>query len=185
MPSVPQQPVPSDMPLMPDGAQGGRQFAFLLVDKFPMFSLSAAIDVCRSANRLLGYDFYRWTTVSPDGDTVVASNGLPLKVDYSIADVPQVDILFVCVAINVEFPGKSKVLGALRNWGRRGQALGGLSVGSYCWPRPASSTAIAAPSIGKTGPASPSVSPISIAPATSSRSTASATPVPAAPPPLT
>lgn len=131
MPSVPQQPVPSDMPLMPDGAQGGRQFAFLLVDKFPMFSLSAAIDVCRSANRLLGYDFYRWTTVSPDGDTVVASNGLPLKVDYSIADVPQVDILFVCVAINVEFPGKSKVLGALRNWGRRGQALGGLSVGSY------------------------------------------------------
>ena len=32
----------------------GRQFAFLLVDKFSMFSLAAAIDTFRAANRLLG-----------------------------------------------------------------------------------------------------------------------------------
>ena len=130
MPPLP-PPARTDAPLMPEGVRGRRQFAFLLVDKFPMFSLAAAIDVCRSANRLLGQDFYSWITVSPDGDPVAASNGLPLKVDYSVADVPPVDILFACVAINLEFPGKSKVLAALRNWGRRGQALGGLSVGSH------------------------------------------------------
>jgi transcriptional regulator GlxA family with amidase domain len=39
---------------MTDPQQGGRQFAFLLVDKFSMFSLAAAIDTVRSANRLLG-----------------------------------------------------------------------------------------------------------------------------------
>ena len=89
---------------MTDAVQGGRRFAFLLVDKFPMFSLAAAIDVCRSANRLLGQDFYAWTTVSPDGDAVVASNGLPLKVDYAIADLPPADILFVCVALNLSQP---------------------------------------------------------------------------------
>jgi len=31
-----------------------------------------------AANRLLGRDFYGWTTVSADGDPVMASNGLPL-----------------------------------------------------------------------------------------------------------
>ena len=116
---------------MIDPSPGGRQFGFLLVDKFPMFSLAAAIDIFRSANRLLGKDFYSWKTVSADGESEVASNGLPLKVDYAIADLPPVDILFVCVALTTEFPGKSKVLSALRTLGRRGAALGALSVGSH------------------------------------------------------
>ncbi|OCX12384.1 AraC family transcriptional regulator [Mesorhizobium hungaricum] len=128
---MPTPSVPVERPIMADAVQGGRRFAFLLVDKFPMFSVAAAIDVVRSANRLVGRDFYSWTTVSPDGDAVTASNDLPLKVDYSVADIPAVDILFVCVALNLEFPGKSKVLGALRAWGRRGGALGALSVGSF------------------------------------------------------
>ena len=116
---------------MTDTAAPGRQFAFLLVDKFSMFSLAAAIDTVRSANRLLGRDFYGWTTVSADGDAVIASNGLPIKIDYAVADAPPVDILFVCAGLSYEFPGKSKVLGALRGWGRRGGALGALSAGSY------------------------------------------------------
>ena len=105
---------------MSDPIEGNRQFAFLLVEKFSMFSLAAAIDTFRSVNRLVGRDFYGWTTVSADGEAVIASNGLPLKVDYSVGDIPQVDILFVCVGLTTEFPGKSKVLGALRSWGRRG-----------------------------------------------------------------
>lgn len=108
----------------------GRHFAFLLVDKFSMFSLSAAIDVFRQANRLLDRDYYGWTTASADGEGVMASNGLALKVDYAIGDLPAADILFVCVGLTTEFPGKSKVLSALRIWGRQGRALGALSAGS-------------------------------------------------------
>lgn len=119
------------MAAMAEPAPEGRQFAFLLVDKFSMFSLAAAIDTCRSANRLLGRDHYGWTTVSPDGDPVVASNGLPLKVDYAVADLPSADILFACVGLTVDFPGKSKALAALRSFGRRGGSLGALSVGSH------------------------------------------------------
>ncbi|HEY5817148.1 MAG TPA: GlxA family transcriptional regulator [Mesorhizobium sp.] len=96
-----------------------------------MFSLAAAIDTVRSANRLLGRDYYSWTTVSADGDPVIASNDLPIKIDYSVADLQPADILFVCVGLTTDFPGKSKVLGALRNWGRRGGKLGALSVGSH------------------------------------------------------
>ena len=40
----------------------------------------------------------------------MASNGLPLKIDYAVADLPPVDILFVSVGLTTEFPGKSKVL---------------------------------------------------------------------------
>ncbi len=116
---------------MTDDLKAGRQLGFLLVDKFSMFSLAAAIDAFRLANRLLGRDVYSWTTISADGDAVMASNGLPLKVDYAVADLPPVDILFVCVGLTTEFPGKSKVLAALRSLGRRGAALGALSVGSH------------------------------------------------------
>lgn len=116
---------------MLDTAPEGQHFAFLLVDKFSMFSLAAAIDTVRSANRALGRDYYRWTTASADGEAVMASNGLPLKIDYAVADLPSADILFVCVGLTTEFPGKSKVLAALRSWGRRGGALGALSVGAY------------------------------------------------------
>src|SRR5690606_19223753 len=129
--NLPKPPVPVERPAMADPVQGGRQFAFLLVDKFSMFSLAAAIDAFRSANRLLGHDYYGWTTVSADGESVIASNGLPIKIDYSVADIPPVDILFVAVGLTTEFPGKSKVLAALRSWGRRGGALGALSLGAY------------------------------------------------------
>src|SRR5262245_43545420 len=105
---------------MTDSARGGRHFAFLLVDKFPMLSLAAAIDTVRSANRLLGQDFCSWTTISPDGGATMASNGLPLKVSHSVYDMPAADILFVAVGLSMEFPGKRKVLSALRGWGRRG-----------------------------------------------------------------
>jgi AraC family transcriptional regulator, glycine betaine-responsive activator len=120
----------AESPAASEGRVEGRHFAFLLVDKFSMFSLSAAIDTFRSANRLLDRDVYGWTTASADGEAVMASNGLPIKVDYAVADLPPADILFVCVGLATEFPGKSKVLAALRAWGRQGRALGALSAGS-------------------------------------------------------
>ncbi len=125
MPPLPPAPQPKP------GPEGGRQFAFLLVDRFPMFSLAAAIDTVRSANRLVGRNYYGWTTVSADGEAVSASNGLSIRVDYSVNDIPPVDILFVAVGLSTEFTGKSKVLAALRSWGRRGGALGALSAGAY------------------------------------------------------
>lgn len=96
-----------------------------------MFSLAAAIDTVRSANRALGRDFYSWSTVSPDGEAVVASNGLPIGTGHSVSDLPGADILFVCVGLVTDFPGKGGVLAALRAWGRRGHALGALSAGAY------------------------------------------------------
>ncbi len=115
---------------MRDAAETRRVFAFLLVDRFGLFSLAAAVDSIRSANRMLGRQAYSWVTASADGDAVVSSAGLPIKVDYAVPDLPPADILFVCAGLATEFPGKSKVLNTLRTWGRKGCALGGISVGA-------------------------------------------------------
>ena len=116
---------------MPEALKVSRTFAFLLVDKFPMFSLAAAIDTMRTANRMAEEPFYGWTTVSATGAPVTASNGLQINVQYSLAELPAADIFFICAGLTTEFEEKPKVIAALRNLGRRGAALGGLNIGSY------------------------------------------------------
>ncbi len=105
-------------------------FTFLLTERFGMFSLAAAIDCMRSANRLSGNDLYSWKTVSVSGGPVTASNGMHINVDHSLIDMPPADILFVCCAFNTDVPDKPKILAALRAAGRRGAALGGFVTGS-------------------------------------------------------
>lgn len=108
-----------------------RVMAFLLVNRFPMFGLAAAVDPMRTANHTLGRQFYRWVTISFDGEPVLASNGMNLNVDYSLKDAPRADITFVCAGTLVDFPEKPAVLAALHRWGRLGRALGALTLGSH------------------------------------------------------
>src|SRR5690606_26015726 len=88
----------------------GRTFAFLLVDKFPMFSLAAAIDTMRTANRMSERPFYSWLTVSSTGAPVTASNGLQINVEYALADLPASDIFFICAGLTTQFEDKPKVI---------------------------------------------------------------------------
>jgi transcriptional regulator GlxA family with amidase domain len=108
-----------------------RVIGFLLVHRFPMFSLAAAVDTMRTANHTLGRQFYRWVTISFDGQPVIASNGMKLNVDHSLKDVPACDIVFVCAGTQIDVPEKAAVLSALRRWGRAGAALGALTLGSH------------------------------------------------------
>lgn len=107
-----------------------RHFAFLVAEQFPQFSLVAAIDTLRSANRASGSEFYRWSVVTAQGHPVTASNGLPVSPDCAIAELPDADILFVCLGLDLEFDGKARVIAAIRNHVRRGAALGALSAGA-------------------------------------------------------
>jgi len=109
----------------------GRHIAFLLVDKFSMLCFAAAIDPLRSANRLMGDDYYRWSTVSVDGEPVLASNSMLVNVDASIDSLGSCDILFVCAGYKIEVENQSHLLAKLRERARRGGAIGGLSIGSH------------------------------------------------------
>jgi transcriptional regulator GlxA family with amidase domain len=105
--------------------------AFLLVHRFPMFSLAAAVDTMRSANQTVGREFYRWITISFDGEPVISSSGMRLNVDCSLQDIPGGDIVFICAGTAVDFPEKAVVIAALRRWGRLGRAMGALTLGSH------------------------------------------------------
>jgi transcriptional regulator GlxA family with amidase domain len=106
-------------------------FAFVLIDKVSMFTLSAAVDVLFAANRALGRAAYRWTTVSVDGEAVRASNGLAIAVDGPLAHLHSTDYLFVCAGLTLDIPGKQKLVSTLRQFDRRKIALGALSTGTH------------------------------------------------------
>ena len=113
------------------GDEEPRHLAFLVVDRFSMLCLAAAMDPLRSANRMANSDYYRWSLVSLDGNPVTASNGMELNVQYSIDDAIKCDILFVCAGYKLDIEGKSHLLARLRERVRRGGAIGGLSIGSH------------------------------------------------------
>lgn len=96
-----------------------------------MFCVSAVIDVLRTANLVSGTGYYRWSTVSHDGEPVRASNGLTLKPAHSVDTLEPADLTFVVASMTLDFPGRQKIVNALRTLGRRGASLGALSVGSH------------------------------------------------------
>jgi hypothetical protein len=49
---------------------------FYLQPEFTMLAFCAAIEPLRGANRVLGYDAYKWRLVSKTGEPVTASNGV-------------------------------------------------------------------------------------------------------------
>ena len=96
-----------------------------------MFCVSAVIDVLRTANVISGTGYYRWSTLSHDGEPVRASNGLTLNPTHSVGAIPPADLIFVVASATLDFPGRQKIVNALRTLGRRGASLGALSVGSH------------------------------------------------------
>ena len=50
-----------------------RSLVFFLVPDFTMIAFATALDPLRSANRMLGYEAYKWRLASIDGRPVRAS----------------------------------------------------------------------------------------------------------------
>ncbi len=63
-----------------------RSFVFFLVPDFTMVAFATALDPLRIANRMLGYEAYKWRLTSIDGRPVRASNGVECAVDTSLED---------------------------------------------------------------------------------------------------
>ena len=61
-----------------------RSFVFFLVPDFTMVAFATALDPLRIANRMLGYEAYRWRLTSIDGKPVRASNGVECAVATSL-----------------------------------------------------------------------------------------------------
>lgn len=111
--------------------QSPQRITFLLIPGFSMVGVSAMIDPLRWANHIQEKPLYRWEVVSLNGDSVAASNGLPLSTSRSLNDVETTDTLVVCAGFDPHCHESSSLFAGLRRLGLCGADIGGQDTGSH------------------------------------------------------
>lgn len=115
-----------------------RCLVFFLVDDFTILPFTAAIEALRIANRMLGYQAYKWRIASADGEKVASSSGIEIAVSTSLAqerrmltgaDRPSMAI--ICSGINVESFNNRAVHAWLREAYNRNVQVGSLCTGAH------------------------------------------------------
>jgi transcriptional regulator GlxA family with amidase domain len=115
-----------------------RSLVFFLIPEFTMVAFATALEPLRIANRMLGYEAYRWRLASLDGKPVPASNGVLCTTDTSLeeerkkmAGAERPSMVIVCSGINVEKFQNKSALAWLREEYNRGVSIGGLCTGAH------------------------------------------------------
>lgn len=115
-----------------------RTIVFLLVPEFTMIAFTSAVEALRSANRMLGFDAYRWRLASETGAPVTASNGVEVMAGNTVADERRMigtpdraSLLLVCGGVNVETHTTRAATGIVRELHARGIGVGGLCTGAH------------------------------------------------------
>lgn len=104
---------------------------FLLLDNFTMIALASALEPLRMANQLYGEELYNWHMISESGEPVVASDGLSLSADTSIAESPELDMIIVAGGLDITRGFTSKQVSWLQQRSRKGITLGSICTGAY------------------------------------------------------
>ena len=115
-----------------------RSIVFFLVNDFTMMAFATALEPLRAANRMLGFEAYRWRLASIDGKPVRASNGVECAVDTSLEDErrkmagpERPSMVIVCSGLGVEKFQNRTAFAWLREEYNRGVAIGGLCTGAH------------------------------------------------------
>ena len=103
-----------------------------------MVAFATALDPLRIANRMLGYEAYKWRLASIEGKAVRASCSVECAVNTSLdeerkkmAGLERPSMVIVCTGVNVETYNNKSVFAWLREEYNRGVAVGGLCTGAY------------------------------------------------------
>lgn len=119
-----------------------RTIVFLLTHNFSMIAFATAIEPLRLANRMIGYEAYRWRIASPTGATVKASNGCGIAVEGSVDSERRAllgerrpSMIFVCSGVYVEEFSDRTSFSYLREAHQRGISVGGLCTGAWILAR--------------------------------------------------
>lgn len=115
-----------------------RSIVFFLIPDFTMMAFTAALEPMRAANRMAGYEAYRWRLASADGGPVRSSNGVEVAVNSSLAEerrkmtsYERPSMVVVCGGLNIETYSDKTVFAWLREEYNRGVAIGGLCTAAY------------------------------------------------------
>ncbi|PVZ42497.1 GlxA family transcriptional regulator [Pseudomonas sp. CC120222-01a] len=110
-----------------------RTFGFLVLPNFTTIGLASAVETLRMANLAARHPLYRTVLIAASPEPVVASNGMRVLPDHSIADAPALDALFVVGAnpIDRSRGNNRPLIDWLRQLARQRLPLGGICTGSY------------------------------------------------------
>lgn len=108
-----------------------RRIAFCLCPGFPLFSIAAALEVMRQANRFSASDYYQWTFLSENDQPVVDSNGIPLSPGEDITTAQASDLAFIVAGFDASQIRQPKLCAWLVKQARTGQIVGGISNGAF------------------------------------------------------
>jgi transcriptional regulator GlxA family with amidase domain len=115
-----------------------KTFVFYLVNEFSMIAFGTAIEPLRIANRMLGYQAYRWRIASKDGQPVAASNGIEISANTSLEEERRAlmgehrpTMTLICSGENIENYTNKAMLAWIRETNNRGVYIGGLCTGAH------------------------------------------------------
>ena len=108
-----------------------RHISFCLCPGFSLFSIAAALDVMRHANRFAATEFYRWTFLSETDRAVSDSNGIPLCPGSDLATARASDFAFIVAGFDASKIMQPKLSAWLLKQARAGHIVGGISNGAF------------------------------------------------------
>ncbi|MDZ3991412.1 GlxA family transcriptional regulator [Pseudomonas sp. Teo4] len=114
-----------------------KTFGFLVLPNFTTIGLASAVETLRMANLAARRTLFRTVLIAASDAPVMASNGMRVLPDHSIASSPALDALFVVGAnpIDRERESNRPLIDWLRQLARQRLPLGGICTGSYLLAR--------------------------------------------------
>ncbi len=105
---------------------------FVLVPNFSLMAFCAAMEPMRNANMIANKPLFEWELISHTGDMMRSSSGLELKTQ----SIPEArghdfDMVLVCGGTDARDFRDDALFNFLRNFERKGRALGAISTGTF------------------------------------------------------
>ena len=117
---------------LPEATTPRKSIAVLIMPGFNLMATTGFLDPFRAANYLSRDHHFDWHFVSPDGGSVIASNGMTIADTISLKDhISDVDIVVVSSSWTPEAFASPPVLAWLRQLERRGAMIGGIDTGAF------------------------------------------------------
>lgn len=111
--------------------------SFLITDRFSILSFSAATQVLKTANDVLGRKAYEFDIVGSDTLEVTSDSGVVVRADYSLSDLRveprrrQPDIIYLFAGAIVDSTDRRQVSAWLRELVRRGGRIVGFDTATF------------------------------------------------------
>lgn len=111
---------------------GPVRLTLVLIPNFSMIAFTSVVEPLRLANYVSGETLYEWEIASRGGESVVASNGIPIGAHKSVADYDKAPPnVILCSGTDAHVYKDNAVFGFLRRWAREGSHIGAVCTGAH------------------------------------------------------